>query len=271
MNNIIVGFDFSAGSANAVDLTIDIANRWQCDIRLVYVKQHENEDEVPIRQDIERRNKAVEHLLKGIKLEYVIRCGNVSEELNKQAQDDDAVLIVVGTNGMSGFKRNWIGRNTYSTISNATAPILCVREGFDFRKTLDKIVVPIDNTITTRQKVPIALKFALTFGSELHVLAIYSSDNSGLRHMVDNYSNQVCKYLSEKGAKHTLAERDLEGDASALILSYADEIDADMIVIMTEQESAITDWLLGSTAEKMLHNSNRPILSIRPAHESVAR
>lgn len=38
MNNIIVGFDFSSGSANAVDLTIDIANRFQSDIRLVYVK-----------------------------------------------------------------------------------------------------------------------------------------------------------------------------------------------------------------------------------------
>ncbi len=271
MNNIVVGFDFSAGSANAVDLTIDIANRWQCDIRLVYVKLHEDEDETPIRQDIERRNKAVEPLLKGIKLEYVIRCGNVSEELNKQAEEDEASLIVVGTNGMSGYKRNWIGRNTYSTITKAKAPILCVREGFNFRKTLDKIIVPIDNTIATRQKVPIALKFALSFDSEIHVLAIHSSDNPGLRHVVDNYSNQVCKYLSEKGAKHILSERNLEGDASTLILSYADEIDADMIVIMTEQEKAITDWLLGSTAEKMLHESHRPILSIRPAHESVAR
>ena len=41
MNNIVVGFDFSSGSANAVDITIDIANRWQSDIRLVYVKEKE--------------------------------------------------------------------------------------------------------------------------------------------------------------------------------------------------------------------------------------
>ncbi len=271
MSFIVVGFDFSAGSACAVDLTIDIANRWQCNIRLVYVKHEEDEDEIPIRQDIERRNAAVAHLLKGIKLEYVIRSGNVSEELNKQAHEDDAVLMVVGTNGMSGFKRNWIGRNTYSTITKAEIPILCVREGFNFRKTLDKIVVPIDNTIATRQKVPMALRFALTFDSEIRVLAIHSSDNPDLRHLVENYSNQVCKYLAEKGARHVLTERNLEGDAATLILSYADEVDADMIVIMTEQESALTDWLLGSTAEKMLHKSNRPILSIRPTHESVAR
>jgi nucleotide-binding universal stress UspA family protein len=44
MNKVVVGFDFSSGSANAVDLAIDIANRWQSDIRLVYVKE-KNENE----------------------------------------------------------------------------------------------------------------------------------------------------------------------------------------------------------------------------------
>ena len=44
MNRVVVGFDFSSGSAYAVDLAIDIANRWESDIRLVYVKE-KNEDE----------------------------------------------------------------------------------------------------------------------------------------------------------------------------------------------------------------------------------
>ncbi len=109
MNNIIVGFDFSAGSAYAVDLTIDIANRWQSDIRLVYVKK-DGEDEGPVREEIERRNAGVAHLLKGIKLEYVIREGKVYEELAAQALEDEALMIVVGTHGMSGFETNWIGR-----------------------------------------------------------------------------------------------------------------------------------------------------------------
>ena len=38
MNRVVVGFDFSSGSAYAVDLAINIANRWKSDIRLVYVK-----------------------------------------------------------------------------------------------------------------------------------------------------------------------------------------------------------------------------------------
>lgn len=271
MNNIVVGFDFSAGSANAVDLSIDIANRWLSDICLVYVKANENEDEQPIRDEIERRNKGVAHLLKGVTLNYVIRCGNVSEELNAQAQQDQSALIIVGTNGMSGFRKNWIGKNTYSTVTGARVPVLCVREGFNFSKTLERIVVPLDNTIATRQKIPMTLKFALTFNSEVHILALYSSDNPSLRRVVDNYVSQVGKYFTTKGVKYVIQQQNVEKDATNLILNYADEVDADMIVIMTEQERALTDWLLGSTAEQMLHRSNRPILAIRPEDESVAR
>ena len=92
MSKVVVGFDFSSGSAYAVDLAIDIANRWQTDIRLVYVKE-KKEDEAPIRAEIERRNAGVAHLLKGIKLEYVLRQGNPSEQLAKQAEEDEANLL----------------------------------------------------------------------------------------------------------------------------------------------------------------------------------
>ena len=102
MSTVLVGFDFSTGSAYAVDLAIDIANRMQMDLMLVYVKT-KDEDETPIRAEIERRNAGVAHLLNGIKMDYVIREGKVSQELCAQAKDCDAQLIIVGTHGMSGF------------------------------------------------------------------------------------------------------------------------------------------------------------------------
>ena len=40
MSKVLVGFDFSTGSANAVDVAIDIANRFQQDLRSVYVKEN---------------------------------------------------------------------------------------------------------------------------------------------------------------------------------------------------------------------------------------
>ena len=133
MSKVIVGFDFSKGSAYAVDLAIDVANKFQQDLCLVYVKE-KDQDEGPIREEIERRNAGVAHLLNGIKMDYVIREGKVSRELCEQAREDNAFLIVVGTHGMSGFEKNWIGRNTYRTIAEAPAPVLTIREDFNIHK-----------------------------------------------------------------------------------------------------------------------------------------
>nr|MCR4931845.1 universal stress protein [Bacteroidales bacterium] len=201
MNNIIVGFDFSTGSANAVDLTIDIANKWKSDIRLVYVKK-EGEDETPIREEIERRNAAVAHLLKDIKLEYVIREGKVSEQLAAQAEEDEALMIVVGTHGMSGFETNWIGKNTYRTITDSPVPVLSVREDFNFRKALENIVIPLDSTTETRQKVPFATRMAKTFGSTIHLLGLYTSDSKDIKGLVNGYVEQVEKYLDKYEVAH---------------------------------------------------------------------
>ncbi len=263
MNNIIVGFDFSTGSANAVDLTIDIANRWHTDIRLVYVKS-ENEDEAPIREEIERRNAGVAHLLKDVKLEYVIRKGKVSDQLIAQAIEDQALMIVVGTNGMSGFETNWIGKNTYRTITDSPVPVLSVREGFDFRKDLENIIVPLDSTTETRQKVPFAARMAKTFGSTIHLLGLYTSDSKDIKMLVNGYVDQVEKYLDKYEVKHVTEFVDARKNLTVTTLEYADKVNADLIVIMTEQEKALTSWLIGNYAQQMLHLSKHPILSLRP-------
>ena len=263
MNNIVVGFDFSTGSANAVDLTIDIANRWHSDIRLVYVKEKQ-EDEAPIRAEIERRNAGVAHLLKGIKLEYVIREGKVSEQVAAQAAEDQALMVVVGTHGMSGFETNWIGKNTYRTITESPVPVLSVREDFDFNKNLERIVVPLDSTTDTRQKVPFATRMAKTFGAEIHLLGLYTSDSKDIRSLVNGYVEQVESYLDKYEVGHVTEYVDAKKNLTVSTLEYADRINADLIVIMTEQEKALTSWLIGNYAQQMIHLSKHPILSIRP-------
>ena len=263
MSKVLVGFDFSKGSAYAVDLAIDIANRMKLDLMLVYVKD-KDQDEGPIREEIERRNAGVAHLLHGIKMDYVIREGKVSQELCKQAKEDDAQLIIVGTHGMSGFEKNWIGRNTYRTIAESEIPVLVIREDFNFNKSLDRIVVPLDSTADTRQKVPFAAKLAKMFGSELHILGLYTTDNTTIRGIVDGYVRMVDTYLTKAGVNHITKCVTVPKNLTITTLEYADEIDADMVVIMTEQETSLTSFLLGTYAQQMLTMSHRPILTIHP-------
>ena len=273
MDRIIVGFDFSSGSAYAVDLAIDIANRWQCDIRLVYVKE-KDEDEGPVRDEIERRIAAVGSLLHGIKLEYTIRQGNPAKELSAQAGDDKALLLIVGTHGMSGLKTNMLGRNSYKTIELSPAPVLIVREDFNFSKQLEHIVVPIDNSDDTRQKVAQAAHFARTFGSTIYLLGLYTSSVADVRNIVNGYINMVKRYLDKEEVRYEVRCLPVEQNVTVTTLEYANSIHADLIAIMTEQEKNLGSLILGTYAQQMINQSRIPVLTVRPtsvATNTVAR
>lgn len=263
MNRVVVGFDFSSGSAYAVDLAIDVANRWQSDIRLVYVKE-KNEDETPIRAEIERRNAGVAHLLKGIKLEYVLREGTPPEQLAAQVAEDNASLLIVGTHGMSGMKRNMLGRNSYRIIELCPAPVLIVREDFNFNKDLETIVVPIDSSDDTRQKAAEAAMFARTFGSTIHLLGLYTSTFADIRRTVNNYVAMVSRHFDKMGVNYQTKFIDVEKNVTLATLDYANEVNADLIVIMTEQERALTSLIMGTYAQQMITQSTIPVLTVRP-------
>ena len=263
MGKVVVGFDFSSGSAYAVDLAIDIANRWQNDIRLVYVKE-KKEDEAPIRAEIERRNAGVAHLLKGIKLEYILRQGNPAEELAKQAEEDDASLVIVGTHGMSGMRKSLLGRNSYRTVELSPVPVLLIREDFNFNKALENIVVPIDSSDDTRQKIGQAATFTKTFGSKIHLLGLFTSTAPSVRQVVKNYISMVQRYLDNNNIEYSTEFMAVKGNVTTDTIEYAERVGADMIAIMTEQESSLTSLIMGNFAQQMLTQSKIPVLTVRP-------
>jgi nucleotide-binding universal stress UspA family protein len=55
----------------------------------------------------------------------------------------------------------------------------------------------------------------------------------------------------------------VDGQASDVILEQAKRIDADMIVIGSHRHSVIGEALLGTTTQKVLHRSTRPVLVVR--------
>ena len=55
--------------------------------------------------------------------------------------------------------------------------------------------------------------------------------------------------------------------ASEEILSYAREIDADLIVMGTHGHGTIADAMMGSTARRVLRKSKTPVLCVRLSEE----
>jgi nucleotide-binding universal stress UspA family protein len=51
---------------------------------------------------------------------------------------------------------------------------------------------------------------------------------------------------------------------SNAVIEYGQKIEADLIMIMTQQETDIKAFFIGSNAREVINNSDIPVLSIQP-------
>ena len=268
---IIVGVDFSDCSINALEHALTIANAVGSNLRMVWVNKAKQEKSVALKSSEEAvsdATRAFEEMVEKYKpeienytMDFVIREGKVYDEIVQQAKSDEAFMVVAGTHGSSGFEEFWIGSNAQKIVSACHCPVITIRGGVDVGRNLSKILIPIDSTLETRQKVPFTTALASYFDAEIHLLSLYSTQVRTVRQRVDRYAAQVVEYLKEDEVKfeHTQLEADNITNAT---VEFAQKIDANLISIMTEQEKTTANLWLGPFAQQMVNHSPIPVLSI---------
>ncbi len=268
---IVVGIDFSDCSINALEHAVTIARKSKAGVAMVWVNHLDYSKEIfsvepqNIESEVTKRFddlvKKYKYHLHGEKVEFYIRKGKVYKEICTLADEIDAFLVVIGTHGSSGFEEFWIGSNANRMVSNCSKPVLTIRGGIDISTDLKKIVLPLDSTKTTRQKLPITALLAKYFNSEIHIVGLLTSSSEDIRYRVRNYVDQVEQYLTENGIKYKSTVLDSKSITEDT-MNYAKEIGANLISIMTEQETTTANLLLGSYSSQMINHSSIPVLSI---------
>jgi len=197
------------------------------------------------------------------KIGFMIREGKVYQEIVKEADKKDFFLVIAGTHGSSGFEEFWIGSNAYRIVSALRKPVITIRGGVNINRDLQKIVLPLDSTPETRQKVPFSGYMAKIFNAEVHILRVYTSSVTAVVRKIDSYAEQVVKHLEEENIKYVLESVHADNLTDSTI-EYALKVKANLISIMTEQETATKNLLLGPYAQQMVNHSPVPVLSIHP-------
>lgn len=99
-----------------------------------------------------------------VRVEFTVKEGRIHEEIANLARCSDAWLVVVGAHGLSGFEEFWMGTQSYRVVSTCMTPVITVRQGYDLDRPIKTVVIPIDNTLETTQKVPFTLDLARSGG-----------------------------------------------------------------------------------------------------------
>lgn len=279
MNEILVGLDFSESSMNALAHAVGIVSRFKSNLLCVWVEnknsirhlnigKEENIEEV-VRKKFDDVMQSFKDKVNLDMTEIILTKGVTYKEIVRISNENQVDLIMVGAHGSQGFRRFLMGDNANHIIAEAKCPVITLREHRTLSKGLNTIVIPIDSSLDTRQKLPIATKIALAYVAEVHLLGLYFTDIGTMRKRVNSYVEQTEKFLEKSGVKKVVTHYIKTNSGARTIMNYAIKVDAGMIATMIETEKLASDIWLGTQGQQLVNQSPIPILSI--ANKEIMR
>ena len=140
---------------------------------------------------------------------------------------------------------------------------------------IKRIVVAVDTSDYSEMVVARASAIAIAFSAEIHVISvvelpklIMSEADIGIqdvRRYEKEFQEHQKKLIDEylKGHDLHIESRVLHGDPSGKILSYANEIGADLIVMGSKAYGKVHRFLLGGVSEDVVRNAKCPVMIAR--------
>lgn len=137
------------------------------------------------------------------------------------------------------------------------------------------ILAATDFSPGARQAVSAAVDLAAAIGARLHLVHAFTLPSDGISEagpMLPTLERDLTDHALRELEQAALRPRQLgcmgqlvlrEGTPRDVILSVADELGADLIVVGTEGRQGVARAVLGSVAERVLRQARCPVLAVR--------
>ena len=275
MKNVIVGIDFSEGSLNAMKHGISIAGKFNAKLTLLYVvspdanalidKEVSKSNIIPFveKKLVSLVADAKRLLPKNVVVQHKIRIGKISKEITDEANEQEDALIVVGTHGCGGFEEFFIGNSAFKTINAALCPVLTVNEKINVRRDLTDILIIIDDTMETLQKVNYAVSLAKAFTAKVHVMGLYTAKFKNIRKTTEAFVKRTEIILLENNVRFSTEFVEMTNRKVDVVLEYSAKKNINLIIVMKEVELAGDNvFIMAPFSERIVNRSPVPILTL---------
>ena len=273
MKLIVVPTDFSPLADNALKYGMDLAAAMGSSLMIVHVYQIPiSYSEVPlitismeeIKKASEERLAELKHNIETITSGKLVvyaegRLGDVGEEIKKLTKTLQPFAVVMGSRGVTGTGKFFLGSNSLSVINNTTTPVIVVPPGgrfvpykkigltTDFKDVVDKTpVVPVRALVNF-------------FNAELHVLHVdYKQRN--FNPGVPQETLNLDMLLSGMNPTYDFIENKHVNEG---INEFAEKNNIDLIITLPQKHSFLESLFEKSLTRELLHHTHIPVMCIR--------
>jgi nucleotide-binding universal stress UspA family protein len=276
-NKIVVPVDFHEQSLIALEQTRGIAKFLKAEVIILYIIESTDIISSMFRKekDVKKINEEVKKKLDElavstsekfqVPVSVRVEKGKVYEQILRVADEVKARFIIMGKNDVDEGYVKFIGSNTTQVISNADCPVITLK-GKEHKLGVRNIVLPLDLTKKTREKVFNAISFGMHFKSAIWMVSVLTGGVSLTRSRIYAKMKRAKKMIEENGVPCNIKLfKKTEIPTHEVILKYSLDIDADLIMIMTHQESNFNDHYIGRFAHEIINRSDIPVMTMTPS------
>lgn len=286
MNKILIPVDFEKQSLLAIEQSFSLAQTILAEITLLYVHEpsgifssifsDDQKSEILILIDerlAEIAGKA--SVSSGITVNYRIEKGKIYSKIIEVSKEINAQFIVMGTNSseQEGEQAKRVGANTSRVVRGAKCPVITVN-GNHVHSGCRNILLPLDLTMESRQKVTMGIEIARYYGAGIKVVSAFLTKNEKAEvGRLYQQGEQVTTFIASAGIDCTFELIEMKDDTKTYvpsILEYAEkQVGIDLIIILTAQEVGLVEYFVGSQSLDFIRLSEIPVMSIRAKDLSV--
>ena len=293
IHKILVPVDFSEASKKALAYGAALAKEFDANLVIAHIVEYSRPTayafpgetfQIQKHQIEEVRVKLKDLVPKDVRdwlnYRFIVKSGIVSDELLAAMKDEPVDLVVMGTHGRRGFRRWILGSTTEHLLRRVPTPILTVSH-VEEETTASflagrRIVYATDLFEGAGKGLDIAYEWARRFAAELtafHVMlplqleygSTYLPLDIGKDHTAlhKELAEELEQAVPESIRLDPRVRCELgEGVPYEVILKFADDWKADLIVIHLHGRRRGERMRIGSTAERVVRGARKPVLAI---------
>jgi len=267
---LLVPYDFTDIGNYALEHAIGLAKIIVHDVYLFHVinketrarlkreKLPENHIETELQKIVE---KATED--NKVYVKYLVREGSIFTDIAAVAKEIGARFVIMGTHGKKGLQ-HLTGSWAMKVITSTEMPFIVVQQKH-YKNGYKNIVLPIDDSIESKQKVKWAIYIAKTFNSIVHIFTTNESDKDTANKVYRN-TQQIKNFFEKNNIEYIIKVNDEQGGNFAkAVVEYSEFVNADLIMIMTNPDKILPGFIWGKWDEDILFNHAQiPVMCINP-------
>lgn len=263
--SIMVTWDFSAVSYNALKHAIKLAHILKNNIVLFHIVNEASEEEAA--------RKKMEEVVAGIKKDlgeevgFYVHHGKIFKEIAEYASKEEynVNFVVMGTHGMKGSQKLF-GSWALRVIAGSEVPFIVVQDPPSDKDRYTDIVFPIDFKSENKEKLQWAIFLGKYLNSKIHLYKAPALDKS-LQKKVNVNLNFAIRFLIQNNIEYEIHTSSKKGSGKHQkeLLAFCKKIHADLILITTTKHITKVDYIFGAKEQYLLSNAEKiPVMCVNP-------